>query len=117
MYHHADTPGRAAFIAGLRELADFLAANPAIPAPPFGADILLHVDAAENGGRVQVRQLARLLHATVVDDTPHDGHCYTSRSFGPLTYRIVSIPHSRMARYHALWSYQGCVQPAPSTSL
>jgi len=103
---------RAEFIAGLRALADYLATHPQIPVPPYGEDMTFHVDAAEDGGCEQVRQIARHLGATVVDETAHDGHCYAVRSFGPLSYRVVSIPNSRMARHQALWSYNGCVTPA-----
>ena len=112
MFPSADTDQRAAFIAGLHALADYLATNPAIPVPPYGEEITFHVDAAEDGGCHQVRQLARLLGARVTDETAHDGHCYATRSFGPLSYRVVSIPNSRMARHRALWSYDGCVTPA-----
>ena len=115
MFRYADSDQRLAFIAGLRALADFLTANPAIPVPPHGEEITLHLDAAEDGGCTQVRRLAQLLNAHVTDETAHDGHCYATRSFGPLTYRVVSIPNSRMARHQALWSYEGCVQPADPT--
>jgi hypothetical protein len=112
MFSYAHGAGRLEFIAGLHALADYLAAHPGIPVPPHGADILLHVDAAEDGGCLQVRQIARQLQASVTDETPHDGHCYATRSFGPLAYRVISIPHSRMARHQALWSYDGCIDPA-----
>jgi hypothetical protein len=112
MFNSAGPAERAKFIAGLRALADYLATNPAIPVPPHGDDIIVHVDAAEDGGLIQVRQLARQLQATVIDETAHDGHCYAARSFGPVCYRVVSIPNSRMARHQAFWSYAGCVDPA-----
>jgi hypothetical protein len=84
--------------------------------PPRGADILLHVDAAEDGGCQQVRQIARHLQATVADETPHGGHCHATRSFGPVSYRVVSIPNSQMDRHRALWSYHGCVTPATASA-
>lgn len=111
MFSYADETGRAAFITGLRALADYLDAHSAIPVPPHGTDILLHVSAAEEGGRIQVRQLARQLGATVTDETPYGGHCHAARSFGPVSYRVLSIPNTCMAASKALWSYHGCVQP------
>src|SRR5262249_21210646 len=98
-------------IAGLHSLADFLAANPAIPIPAHGDVITVPLDSVEEGGAFQVRQAARALGATAVDETSYGGHFYTERSFGPLSYRIVSIPDICMARHQALWSYAGSVDP------
>jgi hypothetical protein len=112
MFTSADQAGRLQFIAGLRALAEYLAANPGIPVPPYGTEITLHVDAAEDGGCDQVRQIGRLLQAHVTDETPRDGHCYARKSFGPVSYEARSIPNSRMARHQALWSYEGCVDAA-----
>jgi len=114
-----DPATRAQFIAGLRDLADYLAANPAIPIPAYGDQITVNVNSTEDGGCFQVRQAARLLAAAVTDQTRGGGHFYTERSFGPLTYHVVAIPDSCMARHQALWSYAGSVdpgdQPYPAT--
>jgi len=111
MFSYADTDQRSRFIAGLHALASYLADHPAIPVPCHGADILFNVDIAEDGGCLQVRQIARQLAVTVSDETRYGGHCTASKSFGPISYTVVSIPNSRMARLDALWSYYGCVQP------
>ena len=106
-----DPATRAQLIAGLRDLADYLAANPTIPIPRYGDQITVNVNSTEDGGCVQVRQAARLLAAAVTDQTRGGGHFYTERSFGPLTYRVVAIPDTCMARHQALWSYAGSVDP------
>jgi hypothetical protein len=72
------------------------------------------MNSTEEGGAVQVRHAARALGAPVTDETSHGGHCYTQKSFGPLLYRIVSIPDTCMARHQALWSYAGSVDPEPT---
>jgi len=111
MSRPADPQARLEFIAGLRALADYLAANPAVPTPLHGDVITVHLDSTEEGGAVQVRQAARALGATVADETSYGGHFYTERSFGRIGYRIVSIPDTCMARHRAPWSYAGSVDP------
>jgi hypothetical protein len=115
MYSSADPDTRRQFIAGLRALADYLAANPAVPVPPHGEEITVHVNSTEEGGRIQVRRAARLLGVAVTDNTRCDGHFYAEKSFGPLAFRVLSIPDTCMARHHALWSYAGSVLPDDQT--
>jgi hypothetical protein len=107
-----DPATRDQFITGLRDLADYLAANPTLPVPAYGDQITVNVNSTEDGGCFQVRQAARLLAAAVTDQTRGGGHFYTEKSFGPLTYRVVAIPDTCMARHRALWSYAGSVNPA-----
>ena len=54
----ADTATRAGFITGLRELADYLAANPGVPVPPHGDCLTVSVNFTEEGGAFQVREAA-----------------------------------------------------------
>src|SRR5215470_9382133 len=116
MSHTTDPQARDQFIAGLRNLADYLAANPAIPVPLHGDQILVHVNSPEEGGCYQVRQAARSLGTTVTDETRGGGHFYTERSFGPLAFRVVSIPEVCIARHEAVWSYTGSVIPNGHTA-
>ena len=69
MFYTTDPEARQAFTRSLRELADYIDRHRAIPVPAYGATILLHADAAEDGGRAQVDYLARLLDAQVCDET------------------------------------------------
>ncbi|HEV2377581.1 MAG TPA: hypothetical protein VGS19_36130 [Streptosporangiaceae bacterium] len=111
MSYSADPAHRQRFILGLRGLAEFLDANPAVPVPLHGEQITVHVNSTEEGGCFQVRQAARLLGVAVTDDTRHGGHFHADKPFGPITYRIVAIPDTCMARHRALWSYHGAVEP------
>jgi hypothetical protein len=109
--HTIDPAARQAFIVGLRELASYLAANPDVPVPSYGTSIDVHVAETENGGREKVNEVAALLGTRVDDETADDGHYTTTRDFGPVAYRIVSIPQTYQARYEAYSSYWGCVTP------
>jgi hypothetical protein len=93
-------------ITGLRALADFLEANPAVPVNEYGHDLIISVrnmDDASAAARVD--QLAALLGVDVDDDTRHGGHYTATRSFGRITYSVVHIPEQRHREYHARDSY------------
>ena len=108
MFYSTDPENRSAFVGALRELADFLAANPAVPVPTGRSVITLCADRYEDGGKEQVGRIARLLGAAVADDTP-DGHYTASREFGQISYQIVSIPGTWMALYDARHSYNDSI--------
>ena len=99
------------FITGLRDLADYLAAHPAVPVPEHGTEILLHAASTDDGGCAQVDRFARQLGVRVENGLAYDGHYRAARSFGPVGYRMVAISDRAMARYHAHDSYHGCVTP------
>src|SRR5579875_3486959 len=111
MYYTIQPADRTAFIAGLRELADYLDRHPAVPVPTCGTDISLHTAATEDGGRGQVAHIAAQLGVTVTDDTRNGGHLTATRLFGPIGYTVISIPATVMAAHHAFDSYYGCVTP------
>jgi hypothetical protein len=112
MFYTTDPHDRTEFIAALRSLANFLVANPAVPVPPYGADITLCADNYETGGKAQVDHLARLLGASITDNTP-DGHYEADRSFGCITYRAVSISGVYTARREAQQSYEKNINVEP----
>lgn len=116
MHNATNLAARLQFIAGLHALADYLAANPAIPVSSHGDQIIVSVNSPEEGGRAQVHHAARLLGATVTDHTRHGGHLYAEKAFGSLIFRVVSIPEACMARHEALWSYEGSVLPNGHTA-
>lgn len=100
-----DCTVRAEFIAGLRRLADFLAANPKVPVPSTGADIIVHALGSDDEQRAAIDRIAAL-----IDRPASDGdHYTTTRDFGPITYRAVAIPERCMQEWHALMSYDGCI--------
>jgi hypothetical protein len=89
---------RAAWVAGLRDLADFLAAHPDLPVPRVYCTDVINVfpeggtDAERRAG---VDQAAGVLGVRAAE-TP-GGHYRASRSFGPLAYALVMIPRDDQA--------------------
>jgi hypothetical protein len=94
-------------ITGLRALADFLEANPAVPVNEYGHDLIVSVRADDDtSAAARVDQLAALLGVDVDDDTRHGGHYTATRTFGRISYRIVHIPQHRRDQYRAQDSYR-----------
>ena len=114
MLYTTSSEARQAFTRSLRELADHIDRHRALPVPAHGATIVLHADAAEDGGRAQVDYIARLLDTEVCDETATGGHYSAARAFGVIGYQITSIPGPVMATHRALQSYHGSVTPGPA---
>ncbi len=80
-------------ITGLRALADFLEANPAVPVEEYGYDLTFSVRNMDDASAVAlVDRTAALLGVDAADDTHRGGHYIATRSFGRVTYRMVHIP-------------------------
>ena len=113
MLYTTHPEARQAFTRSLRELADYIDQHRAMPVPAHGATILLHADAAEDGGRAQVDYIARLLDTEVCDEIATGGHYSAARAFGVIGYEMTSIPELARATHRALWTYHGSVTPDP----
>ncbi|WP_141579373.1 hypothetical protein [Actinomadura sp. WMMA1423] len=101
-------------VSGLRALADFLEANPAVAVNEYGHDFLIPVRAAdENSAAALVDRAAALLGVDVSDETRRDGHYSAERTFGRITYRIYHIPERRRRQYRAQDSYQDNIRLDP----
>jgi hypothetical protein len=100
---------RAATIAGLREIADFLEAHPGLPVPRYGLKIAVHAGTdtgAEDdaAGRAEVDAAATILGATPT--TTVGGHYEVARAFaGGWQYEVLRIPAEAMRRHDAQQSY------------
>jgi hypothetical protein len=87
---YADSTERAALIAGLRGLADYLESNPEVPAPIYS-----HVYAfPPNSGWAE---MCTEIDATasrlgVITRLTDGGHYVAARSFGPVEYQAAAIP-------------------------
>ncbi|ETK33389.1 hypothetical protein [Microbispora sp. ATCC PTA-5024] len=105
---------RSAFTAGLRALADFLAANPAVPVPR-SLDVLHFPHRATDAEMcAEVDRIAALLGPSIDPNERGNGHYTASVRFGPVEYRAVAILAARRAQYEAHMSYEGSVQPDPT---
>jgi len=108
--------GRAAFIAGLRELADFLEEHPDAPVPPYGTTLYVSTHGTDEED-VRVVDAAAAVFDTQATWNGTGTHYDASRSFGPVRYTVGAITSARMAAYDAENSYSGCVQPdAPAAA-
>ncbi|MFC9973485.1 hypothetical protein ACFVH6_21585 [Spirillospora sp. NPDC127200] len=93
-------------IEGLRALADFLEANPALPVEGYPAlTVFTNDNDCEPCQRAEIDRIARLLGTNPHDDTDQGGHLTVSRSFGPVEYNAIFIPATRLAAHQALMSY------------
>ena len=81
---------RAAFLAGLRELADFLTANPAVLAPR-SASFGVFVDASDPATRREAAEHVAEPLGVPVEDFG-DGPYSARREFGPITYTVIALP-------------------------
>ncbi|WP_018653813.1 hypothetical protein [Actinomadura flavalba] len=100
------TESRAAAIAGLRALADFLDANPAVPFTSRDLMQFTAHDTTDDTGRATVDHIAALLDVPVCDETADGGHYTTTRHFGPLAYRLIHIPTATRTRHLLTRSYE-----------
>jgi hypothetical protein len=81
---------RTAFLAGLRELVDFLTANPAV-AVPRHASVIVLVDAADLAARrAGVETVAAPLGVPTEDIGL--GYFDARRDFGPVSFGVVGVP-------------------------
>jgi len=106
-----DSPERDAVVAGLRALAGYLAANPAVPIPPYGWDVLVHAQGTDSEQFSQVDLVSEIMGERPADQRATTGHHHVERSFGPVTYRFAGIAGHRMARHQAWASYADSVVP------
>lgn len=105
------TAGRAALIAGLRGLADFLETNPALPVPGYMSARLSMMSPSgdDDAERAFVDSTAAALGTTAAHVGP-SGHYRTTRTFGPVEVEAFMIPAAASARYDALNSYRDSVR-------
>ena len=105
---NTDPGAREAFIAGLYQLADYLAENAGIPVPKYGTTILVALPEQEDGSRADIDYVAAEYQWPVHDEDD----CYeTYRVFGPVGYKIYALTKARVARYSVQSSYWGSIIP------
>ncbi|WP_055480397.1 hypothetical protein [Sphaerimonospora mesophila] len=97
-----DPSTRAEFIAGLRRLAAFLADNPKVPVPTYGAEISVHAQGSDDDQRAAVDRVADLIGSPASDGIDY----ITARDFGPITYQAVADSRERMRDLDAWFGYR-----------
>ncbi|MFF4792964.1 hypothetical protein ACFY2M_25045 [Streptomyces sp. NPDC001276] len=81
---------RAAFLAGLRELIDFLTVNPTVVVPRY-ASITVVVDASDSVARRNAVEFVAAPLGVPAEDIGR-GYFNARRDFGPVSYVVVAIP-------------------------
>lgn len=108
-----DLFARTQTVTGLRELADFLDANPAVPVHEYGWEVTVFPRADTDADeRAEVDRIAAALGESIRDETSRDGHYTVSKTFGRITYTAVHIPARRQAAHMALMSYAPAFETA-----
>ncbi|MEV0664892.1 hypothetical protein ACIBI3_33020 [Actinomadura luteofluorescens] len=104
-------------ITGLRALADFLEANPAVPVDEYGQHFHVFIRLSEDASTALVDQTAALMGVEVTDDRQRGGHYFAERTFGRITYSIVHIPERHRRESHARRSYDSNIVPDPDADM
>lgn len=90
---------RAAYVAGLRELADVIESTPDLPVPTI-TSATFHPSGDDAQARAEVDRVAEILGTTPEFRTVGD-HYVAERTFGPVRYQAVAITAEHMRRYNA----------------
>ncbi len=106
-----DAPERAELVAGLRSLADYLAADPSVPVPPHGWRVAVYAEGTDSEQFAQVDLVAEIIGEQPADRRTATGHHSVQRSFGPVSYEFTAISEWRMTQYRAGMSYAASVVP------
>ena len=97
-----DPDTRAAFISGLRELADFLAANPDVPVPSYGTSIqLCPLKGDDDANLLAVREFSAAIGVPAPDGFTKDGRADAGRTFGPIRYHAYASTRAHTDLYNA----------------
>ncbi|WP_037576683.1 hypothetical protein [Phaeacidiphilus oryzae] len=95
------------FVAGLRELAQFLTDNPKIPAPYAPSLMVFARGESEPERRAAVVRAAELMGTEVIEKRDH---FKTLRRFGPIAYQVWGSTDVGYAEYDARRSYDDSVR-------
>jgi hypothetical protein len=103
---------RAAFVAGLRAVADFLEANPAVPVPQsyHRQDITFFPDGDTDDQRRAAVDLIACAMGVPAADPDGYGHYRAERMFGPVAYRALMISTAARTRADARDSYADVIR-------
>jgi hypothetical protein len=90
-------------VAGLRALANFLEANPAVPIPRNGLEFGVATSGSDEQKRSQVK-FAGLAIGEDVTDNAEGTHSSVRRRFGPVSYHIFAVSGAHLQRFQQVVS-------------
>ncbi|MEV0660813.1 hypothetical protein ACIBI3_11395 [Actinomadura luteofluorescens] len=105
---YADTYQRLRLITGLRTLAEYLEANPEVPAP-CGTELMVFVQGSDHAQRIEIDRVARLVGTRLFVPDSFSRHYRVTRNFDPVAYSVIAIPNAVRASHDALMTYDGAV--------
>ena len=94
MNYYADADEREQFISGLRALAEYLDANPDVPAPRRTDVLVFPPNGSDAAMFAEIDVIAELIGTEASDADSPRGHYSAIRDFGPVEYRAVAIPNA-----------------------
>jgi hypothetical protein len=94
MNYYGNDEERVWLIAGLRDLANFLDQNPDVPVPWRPEVLVFPTEASDSEMFAEIDTIAELIGSDASDAESPRGHYSAVRTFGPVQYRAVAIPHS-----------------------
>ncbi|MEV4183893.1 hypothetical protein AB0J28_20930 [Streptosporangium canum] len=112
-----DPERRAAFVTGLRELADFIEANSEVPIPRRSTPVHYFPKRVTDAEMcAEIDRIAELLD-TEIDPVhlPYD-HYMTTRHFGPISYEAVAILAGARTQQDPSTGYRDRVTPDTDTT-
>ncbi|MFD1120837.1 hypothetical protein [Sphaerisporangium aureirubrum] len=112
----ADTDHHTAFIAGLRQLATFLEANPEVPVPRHSTSIAYFPERTADAEMcAEIDRITALCGSKIDPGSLTHDHYGTTLCFGPIRYEAFAVLANARARHDAFVSYQGCITPDTKT--
>ena len=102
---------RAAFISGLRDLADWFEANPDVPTGRYPYLAYTYFPEGDDDAELaEVARVAALIGEDIQTNAKADRH-FVEKQFGPVAYQALAISANAMARHEAASTYHGAVDP------
>jgi hypothetical protein len=110
VHRDAEQANRAAFFADARAMLDYLEAHPEVPLPSRYTPVSVDVFAAHDDF-AEVDRVAGLLGVDPVDRGGSQRVACRVFGDGHASYQILANSSEGMARFDAVYSYRGSVQP------
>lgn len=101
---------RAAYIASLREIAQFLEDNPEVPVYRYGPGLSFGVNYDEDE-EAAIERVRKMAHALGVEVSHRGRQWRANRQFGIGEYGCSYVERAEMDEYRAAQSYMGRVDP------
>jgi hypothetical protein len=100
MIYEGSSEQRIAYIAALRDLADWLEVTPDVPVPSFGHDLQLSLCGTEEQRRQDMRDAAAMFGSEPVDPYGDGTHLEVAKTFGPIKYFVHFASEAYTREYH-----------------